>query len=786
MLKNITNVCHKDVESLKQVKSTSDNNSQTANKQVRCISGWSYTQNLYSLYNLLPIKDISEWRKFIVDMAAHSVTTQEDAQSPVFKKSNGTSISLADAIEPGGGVSVTVGSKVLNVPGISLSDLQRQMRESVMEHKDYYSQNEHSHKINAVVALNDLADGLNNKDKAKKLSSTRAEAYKQHCTNLYKALIPIIKNAQTGTINITLFDYIPVTITEKEQSIAVAMDGHQIILKNFTGATLFEQLYKPIYPDATALLLHHAYGELGWHGALSNKNHPSLKELQHDYKSQPYRAVTDTPPVYLNGQVPLSTESEEMTLCRHLSTLFAIDVLGDESGKGKPVWSNYSSQQALAKHLTKDMEACYCTLRANAKRYDLINNDRFGSHLAACFKDMQRPEKNEKLRVLLIESTTHVMAVKLRIKGTIDKPIYKVHFYDPNISNDVVRSKTSDLSTLESHTLKHYVDGINTVDGAHHYQFYYEETAPISMVMECDLTSLTKQPDPSLTTENKLTSFALDKLTETHLFFLLDHNLTHDFIELQSRLKKIGQESPEDLFTLLVARTGEGYPGLLFAMQRGHAAVIRAYGELFPLLPNDFQFLILSELTEDGRTGLFLALQSGKADAITAFGALLSLLSLEQQVELLFAKDADDSPGFCVAMQNGHAASITAFGNLIRALPIDQQLELLASIAADGRPGLFLALQNGRAEAITAFGELLTLLPFDKQLELLIAKNEDGIPAIFVAAQNKHWNAMAAYGKLLQQFLPSSIQEDGGLTELLANKDAEGISKLLLGLESKV
>lgn len=786
MLRTITNTYQKEPETHKNHPSKAENNKQSASKQTHRISKWDYTSALHTLYQRLSIKDTTEWRKFIFAMAAHSVTTYEGTQPSSFKAKNGTFISLTEADQPGKGVVVQCGSKKFILPGISLSELQKQMRESIVEHNDYYSERKSYHRIAIVVALDDLADGLNNKDKVKFFSNVRTELFNRYCANLYRELIPIIKKASTGSTHIALSDYMYATIEEKEQDIVLATERHQVVLNKFTFATLFEKLYQPVYPNSTALLLHHAYGELGWQGLLYNQSHPSLKELQPNYKNQPCRSTKKLSPCNLNFQVPLAMGSETGVIeCRHLSTQYLIDIWNDEDETEKFDWNNYSSTEAIAKHVRQDIEESFCTLRENAKRYDLINNVQFGEHLVTHFADMQQPEKNDKLKLLFTESTTHAMAVKLHIKGTPDDPIYVASFYDPNITNGVVRYATRDLSSLKNLTLEHFINGKIINGNANNYQCYYKNTAPISMVLECDLTSLTKLPNSSLRFDKKLTSFACDELTSTHLFFLLSHNLSYDFLLLKDRLQQIGKESPDELFKLLTAKNGNGFPALLFAMHRGHTAFIQAYTELLPLLSNKQQFLLLSEPTIDGKPPLFVAVESGQPEAIIAYGPALPLLSIEQQVELLFAKDAEGSPALCVAMQRGDVKAITALGKLIQSVPIDQQVELLNAKPADGRPPLFLAMQRDKIEAISPFGELLVPLPLNKRLENFIARNAEGIPAIQVAAESEYWDAVSEYVTVLKKLLPLSVEESEILDHYSATKNVNGIIDLLFELEKR-
>jgi len=392
------------------------------------------------------------------------------------------------------------------------------------------------------------------------------------------------------------------------------------------------------------------FSQLGWRGNLKYGKLTFPTEANPGYKKdQPYRS-TEIKPRNLNGQAVFTPVTVDDTIdnpivCRHLATQYIKDILQDPSGKGKVRWESYSSKTAIAEHVPIETKVASNNLAYNAKRCDLISNDKFGQHLKACFEDMRKPEKKETLRTLLINSTNHAMAVRLCIKDNTEgegKPVYVVNFYDPNITNGSVRCETNDLSTLINQTLKQYVDGSNEEHAVSNYALYSGENAPISMVMECDLANFTNY---STNTERRLNSFAADPLTPTHIFTLLDGYFFHNFVGLQNQLQEIGQQSPEQLLHLLSGTNESGMSGLFIALGMGHKAAIKTYTVLLK--------------------GLF---------------SRLAKFEQKKLIELLAVKDLDGIFALNYTPDYKYVETVDAYQELLHQLPETERAELTASI----------------------------------------------------------------------------------------------------------
>jgi hypothetical protein len=473
-----------------------------------------------------------------------------------------------------------------------------------------------------------------------------------------------------------------------------------------------------------------SYIKLGWQGRRYNKSSPSAEELHPNYKKQPYRSIR--PGISLcnlntKASFPIKTICNPKKLliaCRHLATQYIQDCWKEESAKGKVNWILYSTKESILAHISPETETDYHDLVENASFYHLIENDDFGYYIQECFKSIQRSDNRKKFRTLLMESTDHVMAIKLCIKGTEEVPIYVINFYDPNITNGPVRCRTNDLESFKGHSLEQYINGaIGKVHFETNYGHYYsDEQDHISLVVVCNPD---RSNSASIKAEKKLTSYVSELPTPTQLFFFLKYNFPHELAQMQDQIQKIGETSLEDLFVLLAAKGNDGTPGLSWALQEGHAEVIKTYGALLQFLPVDNRRIeLIAAKDKDGAPGLVKAFSNGHAEAIQAYGELLQPLSKHDSfVSLLTAKMPDGTSGLVWALMYGQVAAIEAYGKCLKQFPelkVSELVELLsAKVGRKGKSGLLMAMIAGHKAAVTAYLKLLERLPEKERLKLM-------------------------------------------------------------------
>jgi hypothetical protein len=175
------------------------------------------------------------------------------------------------------------------------------------------------------------------------------------------------------------------------------------------------------------------------------------------------------------------------------------------------------------------------------------------------------------------------------------------------------------------------------------------------------------------------------------------------------------------LLTILKLNTRYAYPVLTYALFKGSARSIEAYGQLF----TDPE--IVSHIKE----------------------ALPDLLA---------AKGSNDTPGLAYALEHGHTRAIEAFHELLAHPNILEHIahalpDLLFARLPTGGPGLALALRNGHGGAVRAYHAILSnekILPYiSKSLpELLIGRRENGTRGLLAVPENKP-EATTAYLSML-------------------------------------
>jgi ankyrin repeat protein len=501
-------------------------------------------------------------------------------------------------------------------------------------------------------------------------------------------------------------------------------------------------------------------GEVGF----SDIQDPGVKAVM---KEIPYYSPKRGEPKDFNHKVP-GIE------CRHLALHHLKGKASDASAK-----SNFDPFQNLKE--IKDRVFAgneeYTRLKAHAGESYLIDNGKFGPFLVQQFEAMER--KGESTKLMMMESTTHVMGLSLLIKEKEDgTKVFVVQIYDPNRTTTQARSASDDLQAFAVQDLRAYIDG-DTLQ-----KIYFPERKGISVLHvypgNAKFEAMASLP-PGAAADRKLKGcIPDDEIDATAVWHLMSDGFAADL----RRLKDVIAGRPDaERMTLLSGKSHAGYPALWMALQNGHADAIKAFGELLKLIPIEQRAELIAAKDAAGTPGFLMALQDGRTDAVEAYGELLKLIPIEQRAELIAAKDAVGTPGFLLALENGHADTVKAYGKLIRSLdiPKEQYVELLAAKDAVETPALFVALENGHADAVKAYGEVIRSLdiPKDHCVALLAAKDIEDIPGVLLASDYGHIDAVKAlFGELLQ-LIPVKLR-----VEMLAVKRAEGTSESSLDLQS--
>ncbi|HAG7632506.1 TPA: ShET2/EspL2 family type III secretion system effector toxin [Escherichia coli] len=150
-----------------------------------------------------------------------------------------------------------------------------------------------------------------------------------------------------------------------------------------------------------------------------------------------------------NCKIFFNEKPENEIVCRHLSLQYCIDSMNEHTGK-VPLKAHYSSPEDIQKHIPFELEQQFDNLQKNPPPGTcVVACDKFGEALSVFFHRMEK----EKLTHMaaIVQSQTHAMAVRLRIKKTpAGETEYVVSFYDPNATNTAVRYKANNCDSFGS------------------------------------------------------------------------------------------------------------------------------------------------------------------------------------------------------------------------------------------------------------------------------------------------------------------------------------------------
>lgn len=442
-----------------------------------------------------------------------------------------------------------------------------------------------------------------------------------------------------------------------------------------------------------------------------------LAELREDaglsavLKEFPYQSAKRGWPKFFNGQATFDNTMEKI-LCRYLSAYQQEQQARDPHIKFD--YGKFRSPREIANNVTADIKKTCKALKAQASETHLIDNTRFGQFLADQFAAMEN--KHQPTRLMLVESTNHMMNLGLRIKHQDGKPFYVVKFFDPNVTTTGTRSKAGSVQAFEMQTIASYLAEEEWAG------LYYPEARGWSMIYvrpEGDAQAGTAISCGSSAGRTLNTCIEAKDIDATVVWHLMDGGFTENLRQLQSHLNTL----PEDRrIELLAAKDGKGFPALYMSMQEGHTEAVKVYGELLASIPEERRVELLAAKDDSGFPALCMGMWMEHVEAVKTYGELLALIPEDQRVALIAAKDPLGHPALYMAMEHGHVAAIKAYAALLASIPEDRRIALIEGKNGKGFSALYAGMYQGNAEAVKAYGELLKLVPPDRQAELLLAK----------------------------------------------------------------
>lgn len=297
--------------------------------------------------------------------------------------------------------------------------------------------------------------------------------------------------------------------------------------------------------------------------------------------------------------------------CRHFALQYCIDSMNEHTGK-VPLKAYYSSPEDIQKHIPFELEQQFNNLQKNPPPGTcVVASDKFGEALSVFFHRMEK----EKLTHMtaIVQSQTHAMAVRLRIKKTpAGETEYVVSFYDPNATNTAVRYKANNCDSFGS--LQSFINiqqakqkwvitdicsecvGITPYlprEQAHLLSGIENELQPplsppaLFLLMRMGIyKNIVLFFDKLKNSQEMTASKALDILAAKSpegiygLCVLLYHNTIDKFNDYITNLKELTRKynfSQEDLETLLLAKDNLGVSWIPRALKNNQNKIVKAW-----------------------------------------------------------------------------------------------------------------------------------------------------------------------------------------------------------------
>lgn len=297
--------------------------------------------------------------------------------------------------------------------------------------------------------------------------------------------------------------------------------------------------------------------------------------------------------------------------CRHFALQYCIDSMNEHTGK-VPLKAYYSSPEDIQKHIPFELEQQFNNLQKNPLPGTcVVASDKFGEALSVFFHRMEK----EKLTHMtaIVQSQTHAMAVRLRIKKTpAGETEYVVSFYDPNATNTAVRYKANNCDSFGS--LQSFINiqqakqkwvitdicsecvGITPYlprEQAHLLSGIENELQPplsppaLFLLMRMGIyKNIVLFFDKLKNSQEMTASKALDILAAKSpegiygLCVLLYHNTIDKFNDYITNLKELTRKynfSQEDLETLLLAKDNLGVSWIPRALKNNQNKIVKAW-----------------------------------------------------------------------------------------------------------------------------------------------------------------------------------------------------------------
>ena len=312
-----------------------------------------------------------------------------------------------------------------------------------------------------------------------------------------------------------------------------------------------------------------------------------------------------------NGKVFFNERPGNEIVCRHLSLQYCIDSMNEHTGK-VPLKAYYSSPEDIQKHIPFELEQQFDNLQKNPPPGTcVVACDKFGEALSVFFHRMEK----EKLTHMaaIVQSQTHAMAVRLRIKKTpVGETEYVVSFYDPNVTNTAVRYKANNCDSFGS--LQSFIN----------IQQAKQKWVITDICSECvGITPYLPREQAHLLSgiENELQP----PLSPPALFLLMRMGIHEDIVLFFDKLKKSQEMTASKVLDILAAKAPEGTYGLCVLFYHNtidkfneYITNLKELTRKYNFSQEDLENLLLAK-DNRGVSGASMALENNSNESVKAW-----------------------------------------------------------------------------------------------------------------------------------------------------------------------
>ncbi|MGS2793900.1 ShET2/EspL2 family type III secretion system effector toxin [Escherichia coli] len=417
-----------------------------------------------------------------------------------------------------------------------------------------------------------------------------------------------------------------------------------------------------------------------------------------------------------NGKVFFNGRPGNEIVCRHLSLQYCIDSISENTGK-VPLKECYSSPEYIQQHIPLELDQQYENLINNPPPGTcIVASDKFGEALSVFFHRMEK----EKLTHMaaIVESQTHAMAVRLRIKNTsAGETEYVVSFYDPNATNTAVRYKANNCDSFGS--LQSFIN----------IQLAKKEWVITEICTKCVgiIPYLPREQSHLLSgVNNELQA----PLSPQALFILMSSGIHEDIVIFFDKLKNSQEMTASKVLDILAAKAPAGTYGLCMLLYHNNIDRVNEYIKNLKELTRKYNFsqeeldnLLLAK-DNRGVSGASMALENNSNESVKAW--LLAIDDFEKEfgvnkneILLYIGKEIDSTYDLNSAIRTNNYNVVNILLANIKARMFKNEInkeDILKLMAAREKvagvsdkwtkaSGLYSAIVKGHTEIVAAWME---------------------------------------------------------------------------------